>query len=103
MSLTEIILILVVALVVFGQDDLPVIARTLGKIFFQARKYINEISKEFQETVEIPAQVINDSLKTTPDIVDNPESIAEQKDTELLVYETNEIKPNIGQVNKEHK
>lgn len=66
MSFTELALIMFVALVLFGPEDLPVIARTLGKIVFQIRKYSNEITREFQEALDTPGKVINDVLKDAP-------------------------------------
>lgn len=66
MSLTEITLILVVALILFGPEDLPVVARAVGKVVFQVRKFTNEIAREFQAAVDTPMKVINESLKDTP-------------------------------------
>jgi len=66
MSLTEITLIAFVALILFGPEDLPVVARTLGKIMWQVRRYTSELSKEFQNALETPTNVINQALKDTP-------------------------------------
>lgn len=65
MSLTELTLILVVALILFGPEDLPVVARALGKIVYQVRKYTNEISKELKDAIDAPANTINSVLRDT--------------------------------------
>lgn len=88
MGLTEIALILFVALVLFGPEDLPVIARTLGKIVFQARKLLNEINKEFQEAIDTPSNVINEVLKDSPTKSTVPKLEEKIEDSEeLLSYE----------------
>jgi sec-independent protein translocase protein TatB len=88
MSLTEITLIMVVALILFGPEDLPVIARTLGKMVFQARKFLNEITKEFNEAIETPSNMINEALKDKPNTGKAPEpNKGEEEPEELLTYE----------------
>jgi len=47
MGIGEIILILAIALILFGPEDLPEIARTIGKIVFEIRKATNELTREF--------------------------------------------------------
>jgi len=86
MSMTEITLILVVALILFGPEDLPQIARGLGKIVYWARKtyhsFMNDIQqmideptrelrfiqKEITETVEKPAAQINELTAGKPEV-----------------------------------
>lgn len=88
MGLTEIALIMFVALILFGPEDLPVIARALGKTVFQVRKFVNEISREFQEAIDTPTNVINEVLKDTPSKEKLPKAEDKAKDTEeLLSYE----------------
>ncbi|NLI91758.1 MAG: TatA [Peptococcaceae bacterium] len=86
MSLTELALMLFVALILFGPEDLPVIARTLGKIVFQIRKYTNEITREFQDAIETPGKVINDALNDSPS---QTKTLSDRKEEseELLTYE----------------
>ena len=59
-SLPELIIIFVVALVVFGPDKLPEIARKLGLISGQLRKHSNAMRREFYNAVYTPA----DELRT---------------------------------------
>ncbi len=87
MGLTELTLILFVALVLFGPEDLPVVARTLGKIVYQVRRYTIEISKEFQEALNTPSNVINEALKDKPDNKDKASSEPSEDTEELLSYD----------------
>ena len=63
MGFTEILIILAIALVLFGPEDLPVIANKLGKIVYQIRKVSNEFSKEFRNTVDLPGTVLNKAFE----------------------------------------
>jgi len=95
MGLSEILLILVVVLILFGPEDLPVIARSIGKLVFEIRKATNELTKEFQSTIDTPTNIMNKAFEqTTSSRVterdsDIPQSGAENRksDEELLTYE----------------
>ena len=56
----EILLILVIVLMVFGPGKLPEIARTLGRVVREFKKYSSALTKDFRE--EFDKQV-----KETPD------------------------------------
>ncbi|MDR1321870.1 MAG: twin-arginine translocase TatA/TatE family subunit [Gracilibacteraceae bacterium] len=79
MSFTEIALILFVALIVFGPEDLPAIARSLGKMVYQARRVWEDMTSEVKDVWETPAEVWNESVKepvnTVRDAVTKPLSI----------------------------
>ena len=49
----EIMLILVVALLVFGPGKLPEVAKTIGKTMGDIRRYTSGIQKEFQEAINL--------------------------------------------------
>ncbi|GEM_PF-875084 len=49
----EIILILFVALLVFGPGKLPEVAKTIGKTMGDIRRYTSGIQKEFQEAINL--------------------------------------------------
>ena len=51
----EIILILFVALLVFGPGKLPEVAKTIGKTMGDIRRYTSGIQKEFQEAINLDA------------------------------------------------
>jgi sec-independent protein translocase protein TatB len=63
MSLTEIVVIAVVALVVLGPEKLPKVARTVGYLLGKARRQIDDIKNEIaretatvKEAVKLPHQ-----------------------------------------------
>lgn len=79
MSITELALILFVALILFGPEDLLVIAKTLGRIVREVRKYTDEISKEFQDTFDNASDIIfeDSNEKKSADVNDKDEKLAE--------------------------
>ncbi|MBC2721989.1 twin-arginine translocase TatA/TatE family subunit [Desulfosporosinus sp.] len=95
MGLSEILLILVVVLILFGPEDLPVIARSIGKLIFEIRKATSELTKEFQNTIDTPTSIMNKAFEQTTSSrgvekdKDAPKSEAEdpEADDELLTYE----------------
>lgn len=56
LDLSEIVIIMVVALVVFGPEKLPEIARELGKWMAQMRRTADSVRREFYNEVYPPAQ-----------------------------------------------
>ena len=94
MGLSEILLILVVVLILFGPEDLPVIARSIGKIVFEIRKATNELTKEFQSTIDTPTTIMNKAFEQTTSTpasgkdANQPQSEEDAKpEEELLTYE----------------
>lgn len=65
MGFTEIVLIMAIALILFGPEDLPDIARTIGKVVFEIRKATHELTKEFQSSMDTPANVLNKAFEQT--------------------------------------
>ena len=57
-SITEIIVVFVVALVLFGPEQLPVIARTIDKTAGQLKKTSDALRREFYNSVYPPGQDI---------------------------------------------
>lgn len=49
LSLAELLVIGVVAIIFIKPQDLPEIAHFLGKMFFRAKKYFNELKSQFKE------------------------------------------------------
>ena len=97
MGFTEIVLIMAIALILFGPEDLPDIARTIGKVVFEIRKATHELTKEFQTSMDTPANVLNKAFEKT---ISSPVVELEQKtptpqngdedlrpDEKLLTYE----------------
>lgn len=103
MSLSELLILMVIGLILFGPEDLPDVARAVGKIVYEIKKMVNEATQEFQETVNTPSKVINkvfdESIK--PAFDENKSNIqkqaTEEQDTkepkeELLTYDEAEDK-----------
>ncbi len=95
MGFGEIFVILAIALILFGPEDLPDIARTIGKIVFEIRKATHELSREFQNSLDTPNNILNKAFEqTTSSRGNEQETHAQQsgtdasgKDEVLLKYE----------------
>lgn len=57
----EILFIIFIALMLFGSDKVPEIARTLGKLMAQLKNATNDIKSEIQKSAEV--NEINNSMK----------------------------------------
>jgi Tat protein translocase TatB subunit len=94
MGMSEILLIMVIVLILFGPEDLPDIARTIGKVVFQIRKTTNDMAKEFQNSdLNNPVNMLNKVFEqtTTSQVTTThkEQSGADDRktDDELLTYE----------------
>ncbi|MDR3287897.1 MAG: twin-arginine translocase TatA/TatE family subunit [Peptococcaceae bacterium] len=70
MNGTEIIVILVIGLVVFGPEELPGIARTVGKFVGELRQIGGELMGEF--TAINPLKEVTDAIKEPLDAIKAP-------------------------------
>jgi len=91
-SFSGILLIMAIALILFGPEDLPKIARTIGKMLFEVRKVTNELTKEFQSSMGIPGDILKKTFEqTTSPTVSQQETQGKQgnsiADEILLSYE----------------
>lgn len=91
MGFSEIILLMAIALILFGPEDLPEIARTVGKIVYEVRKATSELTSSFTDVVQSPRDLMNKAFEETtrvpvvnPNKEDSPESGGEE---ELLTYD----------------
>ena len=70
MSFNELIILMIIALILFGPEDLPDVARAIGKVVFEIKKIAGDMTKEFQEAVNTPTNVLkktlDDTLNPTP-------------------------------------
>jgi Tat protein translocase TatB subunit len=62
-SFSEIVVVLLVALLLFGPEQLPSIARQLGKLAADLRKGTNAVRREFYNSVYQPAQEVRRDLQ----------------------------------------
>jgi Tat protein translocase TatB subunit len=61
-NFSELLVILVVTLLLFGPDKLPEIARQIGKFAAEARKATNAVRREFYNTVYQPTEEIRKEM-----------------------------------------
>lgn len=52
-SLTELMVIGVVALIVIGPERLPKVARTVGHLLGRAQRYVNDVKSDIQREIEL--------------------------------------------------
>lgn len=92
MSLSDLVILMVIGLILFGPEDLPDVARAVGKIVFEIKKMTSEATKEFQDAVNTPSNIINQALKeSNPSDSSHEQSKPAQEDSkseeELLTYD----------------
>ncbi len=79
----ELILIILIALMLFGSDKIPEIARAMGKGMAQLKNATNEIKSEIQKGAE--ANGIDTSMKQlTSTFTDEVEKVKSNLDTNIL-------------------
>jgi Tat protein translocase TatB subunit len=61
-SITELIIIFVVLLILFGPEQLPVMARQFGKIMGELKKGSDAVRREFYNSVYTPADEVTRDL-----------------------------------------
>ena len=106
MGFSEIFLILAIALILFGPEDLPDIARTIGKVVFEIRKATQELTREFQSSMDAPNDILNKAFEQTTSSLGNeqkthaPQSGSEVSATYevLLKYEDESSKDPLAEL-----
>ena len=89
----ELIFIIFIALMLFGSDKIPDIARTIGKAMSQLKSATNEIKSEIQKSAE--ANGIDTSMKQlTSTFTDEVEKVKSNLEPNILA-ETTSIKEDI--------
>lgn len=79
----ELIFIIFIALMLFGSEKIPDVARTMGKAMAQFKNATNEIKSEIQKGVE--SQGIDTSMKElTSTFTDEVEKVKSGLDTNIL-------------------
>ncbi|MCF6128347.1 twin-arginine translocase TatA/TatE family subunit [Flavobacterium sp. AS60] len=79
----ELILIILIALMLFGSEKIPDVARTMGKAMAQLKNATNEIKSEIQKGAE--ANGIDTSMKElTSTFTDEVEKVKSNLDTNIL-------------------
>jgi Tat protein translocase TatB subunit len=77
-GMSEILFILFLALLLLGPKQLPEVARTLGRMVTEARRYFNTLS------ADVNSSTLADLKKTMNQVtqVSNPHSVTTKKDEE---------------------
>jgi sec-independent protein translocase protein TatA len=79
----ELIFIIFIALMLFGSDKIPDVARTMGKAMSQFKNATNELKSEIQKGVE--SQGLDTSMKElTSTFTDEVEKVKSNLDTNIL-------------------
>jgi sec-independent protein translocase protein TatB len=91
LGITELMVIMVVALIVIGPERLPKVARTLGHLWGRAQRYVNSVKadierdmaveefRQLQQKVQAEASAVEDSFKNETRAVDRQmQEITEQ-------------------------
>ena len=79
----ELIFIIFIALMLFGSDKIPDIARTMGKAMAQFKNATNEIKSEIQKSAE--SNGLDTSMKElTATFTDEVEKVKSNLDTNIL-------------------
>lgn len=74
-SMSELLILMLIGVILFGPEDLPDIARTVGKFVYEIKKMINEASKDIKDVVNTPTNVINDATQDLKEIINTPANV----------------------------
>lgn len=77
MSFSELVVLMVIALILFGPEDLPDVARAVGRVVFEVKKIAGDMTREFQDVVKTPSNVLE---KAFEDTVKRPSPVKESKE-----------------------
>jgi sec-independent protein translocase protein TatA len=105
----ELIFILFIALMLFGSDKIPEIARTLGKIMAQLKNATNDIKSEIQKGAEANGldktfQEIHSNFTGVTDNINNEISKAKTQmlaDTTVKTDTAEEIEEIVGPIKRQ--
>ncbi|NOZ13021.1 MAG: twin-arginine translocase subunit TatB [Acidobacteria bacterium] len=97
MGIGELVLIFVIALIVFGPDKLPSVARTVGKVVRDLKKTTDELSEtiqreigldDIQSSLDLPAEV----RRNMRNMVLPPDEVARRRKEKLKEIEERQAK-----------
>lgn len=87
MSFSEIVLLMAIALILFGPEDLPDIARAIGKIVYEIRKATSELTEGFKEIVDSPMNTLNKAFEETTGRTAVAKPAPDDEPQDLITYE----------------
>lgn len=105
-SFSELMVVLVVALVVIGPERLPKVARTLGHLYGRAQRYVNGVKadisrdmaieeyRQLQQQVQAEAKALEQSVKNAAQTVDqHMQQISMSADEQLQAVQSQATLP----------
>jgi sec-independent protein translocase protein TatA len=98
----ELVFILFIALMLFGADKIPEIARTVGKGMAQLKNATNEIQNEIQKSATENSFDTKSLTDITSNVTKEIEAVAESTfaETKPLVETKNELEESIGAIKR---
>ncbi len=66
----EMLFLLVLGLMLFGPDELPKIARTIGRVAYEIKKASSEVQNEVRRTVSLETEKAAKEAKEATDVTD---------------------------------
>ncbi|HEX3028464.1 MAG TPA: twin-arginine translocase TatA/TatE family subunit [Clostridia bacterium] len=120
-SMNELLILMVIGVIIFGPEDLPDIARTVGKFVYEIKKMFNEATKDikdatkdFKDVIDAPSNVINktyeDTIKPVLDLdntsskkTTHEEKVGKEAEEKLLTYDEVEKTASNPQVEERDK
>ncbi len=98
----ELVFIMFIALMLFGADKIPEIARTMGKAMAQLKNATNEIQHEIQKSATKNGFDTKSLNSFTEDITKEVSSVAEDtfSETKALAETKNELEESIGAIKR---
>jgi Tat protein translocase TatB subunit len=100
-SFSELIILMVIALILFGPEDLPDIARAVGRIVFEVKKIAADMTREFQNAIDTPTNVLQKTFENTVNRPAPKEESKEEKGLSPSPSENNENNPSSKEDNEE--
>ncbi len=77
MGMFEVVVVLVVALLIFGPGSIPKVASQLGKAVRAFRKITTDLSKDFAKAIDTEEKQTKTTQKTVEKTTPKPESIGD--------------------------
>lgn len=88
------LVVAVIALIFIGPDQIPEVARTLGRFLSDLRRSTDDLKREFNQTTNMPKtfdEWMEQQKKVQPQVLDAPSPVAEFASQEIA--KTSELSP----------
>lgn len=81
-SMSELLILMVIGVIIFGPEDLPDIARTVGKFVYEIKKMFNDATKDFKE-----------ATKDITDVIQTPSNVIQKTIDDAVKPALDSVKP----------